>query len=242
MSWSAVQSQTANTTANDGGNAGAKVTPAWGSPTTANNLLLAVLTYDVTSTVTPPSGWVELTGSPWNNASAFVRVYAIAGAASRSGTETFTFGTNQTVANAALIEYSGGATSSAQDGSANTNTATSATPTGSAFTTSGAGEAVVSVVSQSSAGTASATFSAPTGGSAIRCQSGAADVGPNGNNNLCVLDELNVAAGTYTFGCTSSRNEGWIVVTLAFKGANPGVAYRTAHVIREPHDNWPYEE
>ncbi len=203
------------------GSGGASVGPSWSAATLANSDLFAALVYDVTSTVSVPAAWSgsEITGSPFTNGAANLRVYHLPGAASQSGAQTFSFNTAPNAGVGMLLEYTGAKSSASLDGTPNSNTGNSVSPAGSAYTTTVANNGVISFVGQASAtATATITFSAATGGSAIRGQAtDASAVTPKGNAGLAVLDELVVAVGTYTFGCTSNRSQVWVVVTLAIQ-------------------------
>jgi hypothetical protein len=236
------------TSANDGGASGTSVAPNWFSGATGSgHWLLAAIAYDVSSTVTPPSGWSEISGSPFSNASCFLRVYTIKNCGVRSGTETFTFGTQQTAAAALMIEYSGVGTTTDLDGTPNHNSSNSNSPTGSSYTTSVANDAVISIIAQGNASfTSGPVFSSPTGGSAIRGQTVTADISPNGNAGIALLDELGVAVGSYTFGASSNRSETWVVVTLAIRPAGastpplpPSVLTVTPWKYLDPFDYFP---
>lgn len=243
-----VRSLAGSTFANDGSAAGGSVAITWPSATSAGNWLLAGVIYPASSTVTAPTAWsgTELSASPFSSGTTcFMRVYKIANAPSQSGTQTFTFGTTQHAAAMFFAEYSGVATSFELDGTPNSNSGNSASPAGSAYTTTVANDGVISAVAQASTTNLSATFSAATGGASIRGQAGIQDIGtPAGSASLALLDELGVAAGTYTFGCTSNRSQTWIVVTLAVSTTSVGGAVLPppARIVYPPYEPYQFEE
>ncbi|HEY2731373.1 MAG TPA: hypothetical protein VGK52_15625 [Polyangia bacterium] len=114
--------------------------PSWGSATTAGNLLVAVLTYNGSPTITA-AGWTLAGSAATQGTNVRSAIYYIQNASSQSGAQTFiATGTSSAPAlSVQLAEYSGIATSSALDltGTASAAAANAITVATSTGTTTG---------------------------------------------------------------------------------------------------------
>ena len=120
--------------------------PSWGSATVAGHLLVAIVTYNGSPTLTMPSGWTAATtASEGLNVS--VAIYYIQNASSQSGAQTFTATGSSSAPGLSvqLAEYAGVVASSAEDvsGSATSTSANSVTVSTSTATTAGPELAIV---------------------------------------------------------------------------------------------------
>lgn len=104
---------------NGSNNTGATAT--WSSATTVGNFLYAVLSVSNSTAVTTPSGWTLVTTLQNATSGGYQRTYRIENSASRSGTETFAWVTTTMGWCLTLMEFSGVATTSAQDQAATTS-------------------------------------------------------------------------------------------------------------------------
>lgn len=206
---------------------GTSLVLTWPHATTAGNLLVAILGFtDANAGEHAPVDWstaVRRSDGPRVNRDI---IYYIPNAASRSGTETFTFD-HACDAIGYLIEFDGIATVSPLDVTAD-NSSNSSTPAiVSAQTTTNAEDLIVTAFGQ----TGTRTFSNPSSGFAIEAQT------TIGNYSLCWADRIVLVQGSYDPYVTSSGLDRWCAVQAAFKlapaPASPWVPFEIKQ-LREP--------
>jgi hypothetical protein len=216
---------------------GTTLSCSWSQATVAGNTLFALLGHDASpGAYTPPAGWTQL-GTTINNGSACNgSLWAYFNAPSRSGSESWSFANTVALSSIILAEYSGIAS---QDGSNQTNTGTSSSPTTASLTTTYANDLLLGVLLQTNQGTNPATsFSAPTNSFTLVTQQNNKS-GSVAQIDVGLLERIVAATGTYSSGVTSSSSGAWASILAAFSGyPNPPRPWRRQPRVppKEPRD------
>jgi hypothetical protein len=212
---------------------GTGVAPSWGQTTGSNSLLILSLTWagnPGTITVPSPFSGNALAGSPWNNGSTcYTALYLAEGASPQSGSVSVTWANSVAAACGTLFEFSGVATSGAQDGSTVTNSGSSTSPASASFTPGNSTDLVLTFLSQGGFAIQAPTFSSPTPGgfSLVGANHIAQGINPKANCGSGLVYAIGPGTSAVSPGCTSTLSETWFAVTLAMSAAGGGTAVET---------------
>lgn len=185
------------------------VAVSWPTATTANNLLLLVLTWQgATSapTLTPPAGWTlavkhtNVTG---------VAIYYKANASSESGSVSVTVSNSPRALDMALLEYSGIATSSPLDKTATNSGGGTVIHSGSTAVTTQASELCIAGL----ADTAAETMSSPSNSFSIVGQQSATS-----GDQMGTLEQIVSSIGAFNTSVLTSTSNPNFGAIATFKG------------------------
>jgi hypothetical protein len=200
--------------------------PSWGSGTGGGSYLGAFLAFTGNpGTITAPSGWSAHRSILQSGSSPYVATYEIVGASSRSGTEAFTWANGVNGACCVMVEISGTATSSPQDGSDATNSGSTSPMAAGTLSTGNANDAVLGIIGGASTSTTGFAPSSPTpSGFSVVYEDAFFKIGATVYSNICIALVYNVvsATGNYTPGCTAGAGTplNYVGLTYAVKAAS----------------------
>jgi Concanavalin A-like lectin/glucanases superfamily len=195
--------------------AAASVGCTWSGATTANNLLVAVLTEGTgtfQSPTTDGAGWTQAASASRDQGNLHVRIYYNAGASSRSGAVSWSFGAS---VNASLIitEYNGMLTSSPLDKfSVNGNNGSTTASTGTSGTLTQGDEIAVAAFAALSSTTA---LGAATGFSQVGQQTGS--TGTDSVNAVFDEDIIVNSTAALSPSVSVTPSTTWAAVMQTFK-------------------------
>jgi len=217
------------------------VSASWPAPTTAGNLLVAVVGLSLVSnpsppTISPPSGWTTATGAVAESAAnCRTHLFYIAGSASRSGSETFDWSGALDIDDSVLVlvEWSGLATTSPLDRTANTNgtSVALAVLSGTTSATTEADELVIAAIANRNV----STQGSPSNGFAQVEQAQSTNGTTSNRVNFAVYSKVVSATGAQSMQATlsGSTQRPYAGVVATFKApAAPAGSWTYGHDVR----------
>jgi hypothetical protein len=200
----------------------------WSGNTVANSYLIVGLVFSGNpGTITvkySTTSYAQLGSTVSNGTAVYTAAFGLVNAASQLTTTDLEISwANDVVCAVAYgIEIQGAATSSAQDGSNETATASSASMAGGAITTSNAAAIIVGILGQAEGADPTVSLSTPTPtGSTLLSITARNTTG--GEHFIAALglnyQIVSTIQTSYTPGCTSTVSTTWAGITVAIKGA-----------------------
>jgi hypothetical protein len=193
------------------------IAPSWTSPTAAGNYLAALLAHGGNpGAYTPPANWSQVGSTLNNGTQLYCSLWQVVNAASQSGSQSWTWANTPANHCIFMIEYSGIAQVSPQDGSNQTNTGTSTSPATGTLATTSANDLLLGLICQANNGDGvSISFSAPTSSFSLVDQEAVGNVNV-ARVALAFLERIVSATGSYSVGVTSNDNNFWAGILAGF--------------------------